>query len=169
MPIQYSNLEEKDIIYREINNFEEIYNVTKNESNMLMNKEYYKQNFPDIAKGEYRHFGAFEDEKLIGTSSMIKYYDTEKKKNKIYHLWSWTHSDFRRKGVWLNLMKTKAKYIEQNAWCEDNTTNFVTVSNDDYRYKNIGWLEAYKINKVYKENIISKTIWYSFWKNYKKL
>jgi len=169
LPIQYSNLEEKDITYREINNFEEIYTVTKNESNMLMNKEYYKQNFPDIAKGEYKHFGAFEDEKLIGTSSMIKYFDTEKNKNKIYHLWSWTHSDFRRKGVWLNLMKTKAKYIEQNAWCEDNTTNFVTVSNDDYRYKNIGWLEAYKINKVYKENIISKTIWYSFWKNYKKL
>jgi len=169
LPIQYSNLEEKDITYREINSFEEIYTVTKNESNMLMNKEYYKQNFPDIAKGEYKHFGAFEDEKLIGTSSMIKYFDTEKNKNKIYHLWSWTHSDFRRKGVWLNLMKTKAKYIEQNAWCEDNTTNFVTVSNDDYRYKNIGWLEAYKINKVYKENIISKTIWYSFWKNYKKL
>jgi hypothetical protein len=106
LPIQYSNLEEKDITYREINNFEEIYTVTKNESNMLMNKEYYKQNFPDIAKGEYKHFGAFEDEKLIGTSSMIKYFDTEKNKNKIYHLWSWTHSDFRRKGVWLNLMKT---------------------------------------------------------------
>jgi hypothetical protein len=169
IPIQYSNLNEEEIIYKEIKDFKEIYEAAKNESNMLIEKEYYEQNFPDIAKGEYKHFGAYMNGKLIGTSSMIKYYDTEKKKTKIYHLWSWTHLDFRRKKIWLNLMKIKAKYIEQNNWCQDNTTNFVTVSNNDNRYKNIGWLEAYKINKIYKKNIMEKTIWYTLWENYKKI
>lgn len=169
IPIQYSNLNEEEIIYREIKDFKEIHNVAKNEPNMLIEKEYYEQNFPDIAKGEYKHFGAYSNKKLIGTSSMIKYYDNENKKDKIYHLWSWTHIDFRKKGIWLNLMKTKANYIKLNNWCENNTLNMVAVSSIDERYKNIGWSEAYKIEKVYKEKTISKTIWYTFWKHYKKL
>jgi hypothetical protein len=96
IPIQCSNLNDEQITYKEINNFNEIVKVTKDENNMLVEKEYYQKNFPDIAKGEYKHFGAYENEKLIGTSSMIKYYDNENNK-KIYHLWSWTHVDHRRK------------------------------------------------------------------------
>lgn len=172
IPIQYSNLHnehDKQITYKEIKDFNEIVKVTKDESNMLVEKEYYQKNFPDIAEGEHKHFGAYENEKLIGTSSMIKYYDNEDNKKKIYHLWSWTQPNYRRKKIWLNLMKLKANCIKKNNWCEDNTLNIVTVSKEDTRYKNIGWLEAYEIDKTYKEKSLKKTIWYSLWKNYKNI
>ena len=158
-----------EIIYKEIKNFNEIFEATKSEDNMIVDKEYYEKNFPDIAKGEYKHFGAYLNSKLIGTSSMIKYYDNENKKKKIYHLWSWTSNEYRRKKIWLNLMKIKAKYIKENNWCEDNTLNMVAVSKDDFRYKNIGWSEAYKVEKIYNNKPLSKIIWYIFWKNYKKI
>jgi hypothetical protein len=158
-----------EIIYKEIKNFNEIFEATKSEDNMIVDKEYYEKNFPDISKGEYKHFGAYLDNKLVGTSSMIKYYDNENKKKKIYHLWSWTHNEHRRKKIWLNLMKIKATYIKENNWCEDKTLNMVAVSKDDNRYKNIGWLEAYKVEKTYNNKPLSKIIWYSYWKNYKKI
>ena len=169
IPLQYSNLNNEEITYKELKNISEILEATKNENNMIVDKEYYEKNFPDIAKGEYKHFGAYLNNKLIGTSSMIKYYDNENKKKKIYHLWSWTHNEHRRKKIWLNLMQIKAKYIKENNWCEDNTLNMVAVSKDDFRYKNIGWSEAYKVEKTYNNKPLSKIIWYIFWKNYKKI
>jgi len=169
VPLQYSNLNDEEITYKELKNLSEIFEATKNENNMIVDKEYYEKNFPDIAKGEYRHFGAYLNNKLIGTSSMVKYYDSDNKKEKIYHLWSWTHNEHRRKKIWLNLMKIKAKYIKENAWCEDNTLNMVAVSKDDYRYKNIGWTEAYKVEKTYNNIPLTKIIWYVFWKHYKKI
>ena len=66
-------------------------------------------------------------------------------------------------------MQIKAKYIKENNWCEDNTLNMVAVSKDDFRYKNIGWSEAYKVEKIYNNKPLSKIIWYIFWKNYKKI
>lgn len=169
IPLQYGNLKDEEIVYKEIKNFNEIFEVTKNENNMIVDKKYYEINFPDIAKGEYKHFGAYLNNKLIGTSSMVKYYDNDNKKKKIYHLWSWTHNEHRRKKIWLNLMKIKAKYINENNWCEDNTLNMVAVSKDDNRYKNIGWSEAYKIEKIYNNKPLSKIIWYSKWTNYQKI
>jgi len=154
------------IEYKIIENFNEIFKFIKNENNMVAQKEYYEKNFPDIAKGEYKHFGAYINKKLVGTTSMIKFIDGKNKQNKIYHLWGWTDRQHRRKKIWLNLMKIKAKYIKENNWCEDDTINFVAVSKDDNRFKNIGWLEYSKIEKIYNNKPISKIIWYTCCKDY---
>ena len=157
------------IEYKIVENFNEIFEAFKDEENMVVDKEYYKKNFPHISEGEHKHFGAYLNNKLIGTSSMIKYFDTENKKKRIYHLWAWTHNEHRRKKIWSNLMKIKATYIEKNNWCEDNTLNIAALSKDDNRYKNMGWLEAYKIEKTYNNKPLYKIILYNYWKNYKKM
>ena len=62
-------------------------------------------------------------------------------------------------------MKHKAKYIKENNWCDDDMLNFVAVSINDKRYKNIGW----KFHKQYKKDLYLKDIWYIYWKDYKNV
>lgn len=166
VPIQYK--EEDRLMYKQVLDFKEIFESTKNELNMLVDKEYYKQYFPDIAKGKHIHFGAYDNNKLIGTSSMIKFFDSKKNRFKVYHLWSWTHPKYRRKKIWTNLMKCKANYINKHNWCEDNNTNVVATSFYDQRYANIGWTFAYDVNKIYKGKHVSKKVWYILWEDMKK-
>jgi len=155
------------IEYKIVENFEEIYEAFKDEENMVAEKEYYEKNFPHISSGEHKHFGAYLNNKLVGTGSIIKYYQKETKK--IYHLWGWTHNEHRHKKIWLNLMKIKADYITQNKWCDDNTTNWAAVSHSDNRFKNLGWNYSYDVNNKFKDKIISKKIWWISWKNYKNI
>ena len=67
-----------NIEYKIIENFDEIYEVLKDEENMIVDKNYYETLYNDISKGEHKHFGAYENNKLIGTSSMIKFFDSKK-------------------------------------------------------------------------------------------
>ena len=103
-----------NIEYKIIENFDEIYEVLKDEENMIVDKNYYETLYKDISKGEHKHFGAYKNNKLIGTSSMIKFFDSKKNTDKIYHLWSWTNKEYRNKSIWLYLMKMKADYITDN-------------------------------------------------------
>lgn len=158
-----------DIQFKIVENFDEIYVSLKNEDNMIVNKKFYETMYKDISNGEHRHFGAYDNNKLIGTSSMIKFFDSKKNIEKIYHLWSWTHKDYRHKKIWLYLMKMKAEYIIKNKWCDDNMTNWVAVSHTDNRYKNLGWTYAYDVNNLFEGKNVSKKIWYVIWKNYKNI
>jgi hypothetical protein len=157
------------IEYKIIENFNEIFEALKDEENMIVDKSYYETLYKDISKGEHKHFGAYENNKLIGTSSMIKFFDSKKNDEKIYHLWSWTHKKYRHKKIWLYLMKMKANYIMENKWCNDNTSNWVAVSDSDNRYKNLGWTYTYNVNNLFKGKNVSKKIWYILWKNYKNI
>jgi hypothetical protein len=66
-------------------------------------------------------------------------------------------------------MKMKADYINENKWCDDNTSNWVAVSHSDNRYKNLGWTYAYDVNNLFNGKNVSKKIWYVLWKNYKNI
>ena len=170
IPLQYNTLSEKDryvsekVTFEERNR-EEINTLIKDENNMITGDSYYQKNFPDIAKGEHKHFVAIVNNKIVGTSSMTRFYHNETKKYRVYHRSSWTHPNYRHKKIWFKLMKYKAKYIKDNNWCDDNTLNFVAVSINDKRYKNIGW----KFHKQYKKDLYLKDIWYTYWKDYKNV
>ena len=157
------------IEYKIIENFNEIFEALKDEENMIVDKSYYETLYKDISKGKHKHFGAYENNKLIGTSSMIKFFDSKKNDEKIYHLWSWTNKEYRNRSIWLYLMKMKADYINENKWCDDNTSNWVAVSHSDNRYKNLGWTYAYDVNNLFNGKNVSKKIWYVLWKNYKNI
>ena len=99
------------IEYKIVENFSEIFEALKDEENMIVDKNYYETLYKDISKGEHKHFGAYENNKLVGTSSMIKFFDSKKNTDKIYHLWSWTNKEYRNRSIWLYLMKMKATVL----------------------------------------------------------
>ena len=168
--IQYKTLNEKDKFVSTKIKFEErsrdeINALISDEHSMITDISYYEKYFPDIAKGEHKHFVAIINEKVVGTSSMTKFYHSETKKYRIYHRSSWTNPNYRNRKIWFKLMKHKAKYIKENNWCDDDMLNFVAVSINDKRYKNIGW----KFHKQYKRDLYVKDVWYTYWKDYKNV
>lgn len=119
-----------------------------------------------ISEGEHRYFAAFIDGEVAGFSAMAKY--KHEGTVRIYHRLSYTFPKFRKRGVWISIMRHKAKYIEENNWCDTDTINAVSVGESDLRYEKIGWKRYDRRIQKVGDLEIPRITYYTRWENFKE-
>jgi hypothetical protein len=137
--------------------------------NVLLDPSFYRngvENKESISK----YFLASINGESAGTSTLVKYLNSNDQTWKIYHRASYTFPKFRKQGVWTSLMSYKVNYCySHNLNDNDKTSHHVSCDISDQRYRQSGWhLHGAKESEIKGKKMFQAT-WFLDWAELKKL